>query len=252
MENTEKSTPKIPRMRFLWVAAIMTFGKALNAAVAIANSVRSHLRQTQLLAEFYRVAKQIGKIPTWSVFASKASFSDTTIRRRFGGLQGTLMRLRDWLVTHEPESPFLEELKTKSRHEFPTPPEVVPQPGAQRIWTKGTGPVFGRPIDFRGLRHAPINEQGVVFLFGIVAYELGFIVEAVQAGYPDCEAKRCVDRKSQRWQRVRVEFEFRSSNFLEHGHDSVGCDIIVCWEHDWLECPLEVLELRSVINSLEA
>jgi hypothetical protein len=98
----------------------------------------------------------------------------------------------------------------------------------------------------------PINEQGVVFLFGMVAYELGFIVEAVQSGYPDCEAKRCVDRKSQRWQRVRIEFEFRSSNFLEHGHHSARCDVIVCWEHDWLECPVEVVELRSVIDSLEA
>jgi hypothetical protein len=28
--------------------------------------------------------------------------------------------------------------------------------------------------------------------------------------------------------------------------------LIVCWEHDWLQCPLEVLELRSVIDSLEA
>jgi hypothetical protein len=164
----------------------------------------------QLMAEFYRVAKEFGKIPTWSVFASRARFSDTTIRRRFGGPEGTLRHLRDWLVTHEPESPLLEELKTKSRHEFPTPPEVAnAQPGAQRIWAKGTGPVFGRPIDFRGLRHVPINEQGVVFLFGMVAYELGFIVEAVQSGYPDCEAKRCVDRKSQRWQRVGIEFRIQ-------------------------------------------
>ena len=124
----------------------------------------------QLIGEFYRVAKELGKIPTWSVFASKANFSDTTIRRRFGGLQGTLKRLRDWLAAHEPESLILEELKTKSRHEFPTPPAVaMPQPGAQHNWVEGTGPVYGRPIDFRGLRHAPINEQGVVFLFGIVA-----------------------------------------------------------------------------------
>jgi hypothetical protein len=72
----------------------------------------------QLMAEFYRVAKELGKIPTWSVFASRARFSDTTIRRRFGGLEGTLRHLRDWLVTHEPESPLLEELKTKSRHEI--------------------------------------------------------------------------------------------------------------------------------------
>jgi hypothetical protein len=49
---------------------------------------------------------------------------------------------------------------------------------------------YGPPIDFRGLRHAPINEQVVVFLFGMVSYKLGFIVEAVHASFPDCETKR--------------------------------------------------------------
>src|SRR4029077_11836541 len=41
-------------------------------------------------------------------------------------------------------------------------------------------PTYGNPIDFRGLRHEPVNEQGVVFLFGMVAKELGYMVEAVQ------------------------------------------------------------------------
>src|SRR5574341_205258 len=45
---------------------------------------------------------------------------------------------------------------------------------------------YGEPIDFRGLRHAPINEQGVVFLFGMVSDELGFLVESVHHPFPDC------------------------------------------------------------------
>jgi hypothetical protein len=28
------------------------------------------------------------------------------------------------------------------------------------------------------------------------------------------------------------------------------CDIIVCWEHDWPDCPIEVIELRDVIRKL--
>jgi hypothetical protein len=34
-------------------------------------------------------------------------------------------------------------------------------------------PTYGQPLDFRGLRHEPVNEQGVVLLFGLVAKELG-------------------------------------------------------------------------------
>jgi hypothetical protein len=50
---------------------------------------------------------------------------------------------------------------------------------------------------------------------------------------------------------VRIEFEFRSRTFRDHGHDPDGCDLIVCWEHNWPECPLEVVELRKVIDDLE-
>jgi hypothetical protein len=47
------------------------------------------------------------------------------------------------------------------------------------------------------------NEQGVVYLFGMVSSGLGLIIEAVQSAYPDCEAKRCVDSSQNGWQRVR-------------------------------------------------
>lgn len=106
--------------------------------------------------------------------------------------------------------------------------------------------LLGEPLNFRGLQHAPINEQGVVFLFGMVCKELGYLIEAVHTGFPDCEGKRQVD--NHRWQRVRIEFEFKSSSFLRHGHNPDLCDLIVCWEHDWRECPLEVLELKKAIN----
>ena len=111
-------------------------------------------------------------------------------------------------------------------------------------------PSYGQPMDFRGLRHEPVNEQGVVLLFGMVAKELGYIVEAVQSGFPDCEAKRQI--APQRWQRVHIEFEFESRNFRDHGHPLAGCDVIVCWRHNWPGCPprIEVLELSSLLHSL--
>jgi hypothetical protein len=47
-----------------------------------------------------------------------------------------------------------------------------------------------------------------------------------------------------------IKVEYQSSNFKSHGYDPAGADMIVCWIHDWLDCPLEVLELRSVIDKL--
>jgi len=213
---------------------------------------RAPVSDDAILAEFHRVATEHGGIPTWAVFSHNGHVSAEVARKRFGGLQGTLAAYRGWLEANDPQSPLLEQLQVRSRHEIPTPPAVVEATtkALSGSWARVDGPVYGAPIDFRGLRHAPVNEQGVVFLFGMVAYELGFIVEAVHAAFPDCEAKRCIDVAHQKWQRVRVEFEHRSRTFLDHGHDPAGCDLIVCWEHNWPDCPLEVLELRGVLDRL--
>jgi hypothetical protein len=47
---------------------------------------------------------------------------------------------------------------------------------------------------------------------------------------------------------VKIEFELESRNFLRHMHDPAKCDIIVCWEHNWPECPLEVIELKKMVR----
>ncbi|HEX4144277.1 MAG TPA: hypothetical protein VHY91_12275 [Pirellulales bacterium] len=207
-----------------------------------------------LLAEFHRVVSEFGKMPTWPQFATKATISKSVIAKRFGSQKDILNAYRSWLGANVADSPMLAAVNERLSHESPKPPADSPigaEPSKRSAWAKLDGIEYGAPINFRGLRHAPINEQGVVYLFGMVSNELGLIVEAVQTGFPDCEAKRCVNSRENRWQRVRAEFEFRSRNFRDHGHDAAKCDLIVCWKHDWPECPLEVIELRAVINRLD-
>jgi hypothetical protein len=116
---------------------------------------------------------------------------------------------------------------------------------------RGKGPVFfGEHLDpaFRGLQYAPANEQGVVFLFGMIAEELGFRVECVRREYPDCIAKWRASIRPERWVEKRIEFEFKSSGF---SHPPDGSDLIVCWENDLgKDAPLDVLELKSEITKL--
>src|SRR6266436_4073336 len=71
--------------------------------------------------------------------------------------------------------------------------------------------VVGKLINFRGLVYAPVNENGVIFLFGKVAADLNMYVETIRPGYPDCVAKRYIGKG--KWEELRVEFEFRSSDF---------------------------------------
>lgn len=147
------------------------------------------------------------------------------------------------------------ELQSKKHKttEIPAKPKSTSRGGVLHIHPKlPDRPIYGEPINFRGLMHEPVNEQGVVFLFGMVARELGYIVEAVQGGFPDCAAKRKISNRQ--WQPVEIEFEYESKNFVDHAHDPQKCDVIVCWIHNWTDCPeeLEVLELSEEIKTLKA
>jgi len=144
----------------------------------------------------------------------------------------------------------IEELLEQSEKEGREYPVEVKTKGAKK--RKMEKQVYGAPMDFKGLRHAPLNEQGVVYVFALAARDIGFTVEAIGTSFPDCEAKRQIDTKGEKWQRVRIEFEHLSSDFRRHGHPVEGCDLIVCWKHDWPECPLEVVELSEEIKKLGA
>ena len=107
---------------------------------------------------------------------------------------------------------------------------------------------MGEPFDRHPMTNAPVNELGVMVLFGMVAASLGLQVESVQGKFPDCIAKRQV--APGKWQHLRIEFEYESKNFKLHGHDPKGCDMIVCWKNNWKDCPdnIEVIELCRLIG----
>jgi hypothetical protein len=209
------------------------------------------LTNEQLLQEFHRVVCEVGAIPSWMRFRSLARFGHTRIRKRFGSKRTTLQHYREWLAKNHPDSPLLQLFPSNLKEETEAKRGLGPQWAGEPQPAKGAATFYGAPLNFRGLRHAPTNEQGVVYLFGMVSSELGLFVEAIHQGYPDCEAKRCFDPRQNRWQPVRIEFEYKSSKFREHGHNPAACDLLVCWEHDWPECPLEIIELRSVIANLK-
>jgi len=111
-------------------------------------------------------------------------------------------------------------------------------------------PLLGAPMDLPGFLFEPTNEMGVVLLFGMLFWRLGFIIESAQIGYPDCRAK--LEVEPGRWQDVGIEFELNSRHFLAHRHDPRRADFIVCWIHDWKNCPpnLQIIELLEVVRRL--
>lgn len=235
--------------------------EAVRAAGLDPNLTNIRLEEGLLLKEWGELVRKLRQIPTISQYRREGKHSPSVFASRFGPWSGIPDKFREFAQDKLEWADVLMLLplaptKLKATGTPPTPigglkeASTSPALPRQRHRKLEARPVYGDPIDFRGLRHEPVNEQGVVFLFGMVAKELGYMVEAVQAGFPDCDAKRQVGPN--KWQRVRIEFEFESREFREHGHPEDGCDVIVCWRHNRPDCPahLEIVELESVIKSL--
>jgi len=91
--------------------------------------------------------------------------------------------------------------------------------------------IYGTKLDFKSLSCAPVNELGVVYLFGVLHDAFDFKIESIQSAFPDCIARRQV--ASGKWEELRIEFEYMSKSFYQHKHDPKRADIIVCWKHNW-------------------
>lgn len=194
-----------------------------------------------LLIAMHETFTGAGGILDWQRFDRACCHRQQTYKNRWGSWTAALRAYREWVQVHHPEFLHLAELAMRC------------QPHGGRLkgpvaWHGCGGPRLGAPLNLNGLQHAPTNEMGVVFLFGLLAPSLGYLVESLSTGFPDCAAKRRLHGPDQPWERVRIEFEFRSRNFLTHKHDPRKCDLIVCWKNDWPDCPLEVLELKREIE----
>jgi hypothetical protein len=215
-----------------------------------------------MLAEVTRLLRLPGSKLTTIHFEQNSKMSLSAVQRRFGGWINVLKAAAEGLDPGA-DAALLNRIREYTAPAISPAANALAATGANptaededaqenHVAAAGTviagGNIYGDFINFRGLQHAPVNEQGVVFLFGMICRELGYVVEIVRPGFPDCEAKRQI--KTGMWQRVRIEFEFRSRTFRTHGHDPDQCDMIVCWEDNWPDCPLEVLELRSAIQRL--
>jgi hypothetical protein len=268
-----------------------TWNEAVRAAGLRPNTLNLRLEDRELLEDWGYAVRRNQKIPARRVYHHLGKFDHRTFERRFGPWSQLPQVFRNFAQSKPEWADVLALLpapKPSPKRVPNPPPNAVPSPasrsasnptvaqallpvrlspsnrnspperpspskpplGKLRYPPLDHRPIYGQPMDFRGLRHEPVNEQGVVLLFGMVAKELGYTVEAVQSGFPDCEAKRQI--APQRWQRVHLEFEFESRNFRDHGHSPAGCDVIVCWRHNWPACPpqIEILELSSLIKSL--
>ena len=249
LASVEFSTHHVYRHFSKWNDAVRAAGLRPRRSLFAAHN-------SELLQNWGKAVRRSGALLSRRAYLLSGEYHPRTLERRFGSWEGVPQAFRLFAKGKPEWNDVLALLasplgKTVVRTANASAPSHKPTSQPHRAPSQNRL-TYGNPIDFRGLRHEPVNEQGVVLLFGMLAKELGYFVESVQMGFPDCEAKRQIG--PERWQRVNIEFEFESRNFRDHGHPLTGCDVIVCWRHNWPECPkhIDVVELSSVVKSLEA
>lgn len=218
----------------------------------------------KLFADWAAISRKLGKLPTAAEYRMHSRYSIQPLCRHFGSWNQAAFGLGLFAREHGLEAEWADVLEKVAQRErrgrqgraagtgegcaYLQAGEEAGQPkaGNYRGKLREDRPVYGQWLAPAALAHGPTNEAGVIYLFGMLAERLGFVVTRMQTEFPDCEAMRLVEEE--RWQQVRIEFEFESRNFLKHLHRAEDCDLIVCWAHNWPECPLEVVELRKAIG----
>lgn len=233
------------------------YSKTLEACGLAREGAGFRVNMRTLFVDWAELVRKLGKVPTITEYSLNSKFSVGPLMGRFKGW----MRVPEAMHLYCRREGLTEgykdvmdiidtylELKSERTYIYRSTSQTGEVGGLSRRTTTifADRPVCGPPLQASPLTCAPTNEMGVVFLFGAMALQLGFSVTQLQAAFPDCEALREVELG--KWQRVRIEFEFESRNFLLHGHALTECDLIICWNHNWEDCPLEVLELRSVVR----
>jgi hypothetical protein len=218
------------------------------------------LLDDELLEQMDKVVSKLKHIPTFEEIRRETGTTDKVFRSRFGkkGKREVFSHYCKWLEKHKSESENIKLVKEYLEDQGKTitlrlqlsKRKSSSSKKPLQTWPKGTGRLYGASLLFGNLIYEPTNEQGVVFLFGMVSKHLGFSIEWIGTEFPDCVAKRYIDGPRKRQQSVKIEFEYMSRQY-KMDHPQKGCDIIVCWKDNWNDCPLEVIELSTEIKKLK-
>ena len=217
----------------------------------------------RLFVDWVEVVRALKKIPSVFEYERRSRYSSRPLTRCCGSWNMVAERMKLYAEEHGLDGEFRDVLElvelqpgggqggaAVSSTEVSTEVAADASTEASTERKKDSRPTYGALIAAWGHVYGPTNESGVISLFGAMAASLGFLILKVQTEFPDCEALRVAGKDRNR--PVKIEFELESRNFLRHMHDPAKCDIIVCWEHNWPECPLEVIELKKAVSNQQS
>lgn len=117
--------------------------------------------------------------------------------------------------------------------------------------------IVGELVGKRGIVYAPVNRAGVLLIFSRLLDEFEMLVEETAEDCRFIIARRKVDTGQpgpSRWERVKIALAYESSEIQNDDKTDTeidgSADLLICWQHNWADCPLETFELRSLFTTV--
>jgi hypothetical protein len=176
------------------------------------------ITKSELIEEFVRIAKIESKIPSKEFFRANSKYSWTPYKTKWGSWKEAVY----FITTNFQDK--LGNISTRSRSNASN--------------KKRTKLKIECPLVFE-----PKNEIETIVLFGLLAKDLGYKILKIQSDFPDGLLEKD-------GQEIPVEFEFLSSNYLQHGHSRGFQGLCICWRKDSDLGNITTLSLEEYIRNL--
>jgi hypothetical protein len=160
---------------------------AVRAAGLVPRKPGVPLEDNELLRDWGETVRRRRTVPSRRGYLLEGKYDPRTLEKRFGGWTSLPEVFLNFTKGNPEWADVVKLLSVRKPKEKAAanensccsgPPKKVRH--AQLEDRSG----YGNPINFRALRHEPVKEQGVVLFFGMLAKELGYVIEAVQTGFP--------------------------------------------------------------------
>ena len=180
---------------------------------------RNNITEDDLKREFIYIANQLGKFPSMNTFRLHSKYSYRPYLDRFNSWQNAITF-------------YKENYYNDFSFEFSN---VL-----DRVNIKN---VLPKPLNLDiPLINTPSNEFETIVLFTLLAKELNIKILKVNAAFPD--AVLVIDNKER-----RVEFEYLSSNYIQHAHPILPDILCICWRKDADIKGIEIFSLEEYIRN---
>lgn len=178
---------------------------------------KDKISKDELIDEFIRVSNLLGKIPSGHNFRVNSKFSWTPYKTNWGSWRDAV----DFIVEN-----YRERFSFNNNNaEF-----------AEKSSKKKKKLCYNCC-----LKYEPSNEFETIALFVAMCDELGYEIKTIRADFPDAVLyKDGTD--------VLAEFEFLSSNYLQHCHPMSFDGLCICWRRDKELDGINILSLEEYIR----